>query len=60
MEEEASEPHEAAFEAARADLEEQQLQLQETIKELKNNIMYVKEMVDVCWARRRRRARGGD
>jgi len=41
LEEEASEPHEAAFEAARADLEEQQLQLQETIKELKNSIMYV-------------------
>ena len=41
LEEEAREPHQAAFEAARADLEEQQLQLQDLIQDMKSRLAYV-------------------
>ena len=41
LEEEARAPHLAEFEAARADLEEKQLQLQDLIQDLKSRVMYV-------------------
>jgi hypothetical protein len=41
LEEEANEPHQAAFETARAELEELQIQLQDSIKDMKHAIMYV-------------------
>lgn len=44
LEDEANEPHHAEYEAARAELEDQQQQLQDTIKELKAAILYVSKL----------------
>lgn len=41
LEEQAREPHEAAFEAAKAELEEQQLRLQDVINDMNSRVEYV-------------------
>lgn len=52
LEEEAREPHQAAYEAARAELEEVQLQLQDAIKDMKNAIMCVHDRITSADLRR--------